>query len=228
MDRFADREEAGTQLAARLAGTPRTDVIVLALPRGGVPVAYAVAKRLRAPLDVLVVRKLGAPGREELAVGAIARGVRVLNEGIVERLGLNDDQLAAIANRESIEVERRETAYRQGRPAAPVGGHHVMLVDDGLATGATMRAAVQAVKLMAPKQITVAVPVAPGATCRELREAGVEVVALHEPENFTAVSEGYRSFPQVKDAEVIGLLAAASTVAETLPSPGAAGAQDPS
>ena len=208
MKRFRDREEAGLQLAERLAATSRPEAVVLAIPRGGAPVAFAVAQRLRAPLDALVVRKLGAPGHEELAVGAIARGVRVLNDAVIARLRVSAEALDAITKRESMEVERREARYRQGRPPAPVAGRHVILVDDGLATGATMRAAVQAVQLMRPKAITVAAPVGAPDSCRALRELGVEVVVLHEPDEFQAVGEWYLRFPAVHDAEVIALLAA--------------------
>jgi predicted phosphoribosyltransferase len=210
---FHDRTDAGRRLAAklqRLAG--RDDVIVLALPRGGVPVGFEVARALGAPLDVFLVRKLGVPGREELAMGAIASGgVRVVNEEVVRMLGLGEDELDAAAADELAEMRRREEAYRDGRPAPDVTGKTVVLVDDGLATGSTMRAAVQAVRKLGPKRVIVAVPVGAGDTCRAFRDVADEVVCLHAPEHFYAVGNWYEEFTQTTDDEVRELLATSTT-----------------
>jgi putative phosphoribosyl transferase len=210
--RFRDRRDAGRRLVAKLqeyAGRP--DVVVLALPRGGVPVGYEVADALNAPLDVLLVRKLGVPGHEELAMGAIASGgVRVLDDVLIAALELGEDAVAAVSADEQRELERRERLYRGGRPAPDVGGKLVLLVDDGLATGSTMRAAVQAVRALGPAEVVVAVPVAPPATCRELdREADVLVCAL-TPEPFTAVGVWYERFGQTEDDEIVELLESAA------------------
>src|SRR6266404_5642893 len=169
--RFHDRHDAGLLLAAKLAAyANRADVIVLALPRGGVPVAYEVARALGAPLDVFVVRKLGVPGYEELAMGAVATGgVRVLNDQLVERLGIPDQMIDAVAANERQELARRERLYRGGRPPPDVCGRTVILVDDGLATGATMRAGVTALRQLQPDRIIVAVPTASPETCEELK-----------------------------------------------------------
>ncbi len=175
---FANREEAGRQLAEKVdkyAG--RDDVIVLGLPRGGVPVAYEVAKRLRAPLDVFIVRKLGVPGFEELAAGAIASGgVRVLNEDVMRSIPYAHEAIEAVTAKETTELERREQIYREGRPPPGLGGRIVILVDDGLATGATMRAAVKALRQRGAAKIVVAVPVGPPDTCRELAEEADETI----------------------------------------------------
>jgi predicted phosphoribosyltransferase len=214
---FRDRAEAGDELADRLdhyAG--RADVLVLALPRGGVPVAARVARALGAPLDVFVVRKLGVPGHEELAMGAIAGGgVRVVNEEVVGKLHLDDATIQRVAEAEEQELARREHRYRQGRPRPDLSGRVVILVDDGLATGSTMRAAVAAARAAGPPaRVVVAVPTAPAATCeRFLREAD-EVVCATTPWPFRAVGYSYRSFPQTTDEEVQELLEAAWTAAE--------------
>src|SRR5207249_11442526 len=168
---FVNRTEAGRLLAEKLEKyANRNDVVVLGLPRGGVPVAHEVAKHLRTPLDVFIVRKLGVPGHEELAMGAIASGgVRVLNEDVVGALGIGDADIARVAGRALTELERRERAYREGRAAAELGGRTGVLVDDGLATGASMRAAVLAVRRSGAKRVIVAVPVAPRAACAALQ-----------------------------------------------------------
>jgi predicted phosphoribosyltransferase len=205
---YRDRSEAGQALARRLASyAGRPDVIVLALPRGGVPVAYEVARELDAPLDVFVVRKLGVPGHEELAMGAIASGgVMVVNRPVVEALGLRDRDIDAVAERELAELERRERLYRGHRPPLELQGRTVIVVDDGLATGASMRAAVQALKKLSPARIVVAVPVGSAETCASLRERVDEVVCAATPEPFRAVGVWYENFDQTSDAEVHELL----------------------
>ena len=209
---FVDRAEAGRVLAERLrmyAGRP--DVTVLALPRGGVVVGYEVARALRAPLDVLVVRKLGVPGHSELAMGAIASGgARVLSRDVIAMLGISQASIDAVAVREQAELERRERAYRADRPAAPLHGRTVLLVDDGLATGATMRAAVRSLRAHAPARIVVAVPVGAPETCAELRDEADEVVCAHSPASFHAVGSWYDDFSQTSDDEVRELLARAA------------------
>jgi predicted phosphoribosyltransferase len=207
--RFRDRNEAGRALADRLAQYGgRDDVVVLALPRGGVPVGAEVAAALGAPLDVFVVRKLGVPGHEELAMGAVATGgVRVVNEEVVAAARVDRDRLEAVTAAERIELERREAAYRGNRPAQPVRGRTVLLVDDGLATGASMRAAATAVRQLEPAKIVIAVPVAPLDTCRDLATVADEVVCVLSPTPFLAVGNGYRDFHQVTDSEVTALLA---------------------
>jgi predicted phosphoribosyltransferase len=205
---FQDRKDAGGQLAQRL-GTYANDslVIVLALPRGGVPVAYEVARALQAPLDLFLVRKLGVPGREELAMGAIASGgVRVLNEEVVEHLNIPEELLDAVAAKESAELRRREQAYRGDRPVLEVRGRTVILVDDGLATGSTMRAAIAALRRQHPARIVVAVPVAAPLTAEDLAQEVDEFVCLSTPEPFQAVGLWYRDFSQTTDEEIISLL----------------------
>jgi putative phosphoribosyl transferase len=205
---FQNRYDAGRQLARRLdylAG--RDDLIVLALPRGGVPVASEVARALGAPLDVLIVRKIGTPGREELAVGAIASGgVIVVNEEIANQLGITPGEIRDLAVPEQIELARRQRIYRDDRPFPDLNDKVVILVDDGLATGSTMRAAVQAVRKFAPARVVVAVPVGAGETCARLRETADEVVCIAEPEPFFAVGNWYEDFDQTSDAEVRDLL----------------------
>ena len=205
---FRDRADAGRQLAARLAGyADRPDVLVLALPRGGVPVAFEVAQALDAPLDIFLVRKLGVPGHEELAMGAIATGgVRVLNAAVVHGLGIPEDVLATVVAQEEHELQRREQLYRSGRPAPEVAGRTVILVDDGLATGSTMRAAVAALRRRQPARLIVAVPVGSQETCAELGAEADEVVCAHTPEPFYAVGIWYADFAQTTDAEVRDLL----------------------
>src|SRR3984893_10196453 len=205
---FRDRREAGRLLAERLAAyANRPDVLVLALPRGGVPVAYEVASALGAPLDVFIVRKLGVPGYEELAMGAVATGgVRVLNDQIVERLGIPDHLIDAVAARELQELSRRERLYRDGRPPPDVRGRTVILVDDGLATGATMHAAIQALRQQNPARIVVAVPTASPETCEEMRTEVDEVICAITPEPFEAVRRWYQDFSQTTDEEVEALL----------------------
>jgi putative phosphoribosyl transferase len=206
--RFRNRTEAGRALArvlSRYAG--RDDVVVLALPRGGVPVAYEVAKELGAPLDVFLVRKLGVPGHEELAMGAIASGgVLVLDDGVVRWLGISEDQIQKTLARELDELRRREAAYREGRPLPDLKGKTVILVDDGLATGASMQAAARAVRRHDPARIVVAVPVASRATCDQFREEVDEVVCAVTPAPFYAVGNWYEDFSQTSDEEVRELL----------------------
>jgi putative phosphoribosyl transferase len=208
---FQDRAEAGRVLADRLtkyAGSP--DVVVLALPRGGVPVGFQVARSLGAPLDVLSVRKLGVPGREELAMGAIASdGTQVINQTVVRELGIAEDKLQAVAAAEHQELERRERTYRAQRPRPELTGKVVIVVDDGLATGATMWAAVAAIRRQRPARVVVAVPVGAASTCRKLQQAAEEVICATTPALFVAVGQAYRDFGQTTDAEVCALLDAA-------------------
>jgi predicted phosphoribosyltransferase len=208
--RFADRADAGRRLAERLVHyVGRDGVIVLGLPRGGVPVAAEVARALHAPLDVFVVRKLGVPSDEELAMGAIAGGgVLVLNDRVVSDLHLSEQTIAAVAAAELEELERRERAYRGGRPPADLAGRVVLLVDDGLATGATMRAAARAVRMRAPRRVVVAVPVAAAETARSMRTEADEVVCVVEPDGFRAVSAWYEDFAPTSDDDVCAALAA--------------------
>jgi predicted phosphoribosyltransferase len=208
MGRFTNRAQAGRLLAEQLAEyRGRPDVIVLALPRGGVPVALEVADALDAPLDVLIVRKLGLPGQEELAIGALASGgTRVLNEDLIGQIGLPADVIDRIVARESAELERREQAYREGRPAADVTGRVVIVVDDGLATGATMLAAVETLRLRDPSRIVVAVPTAPRQTCANLETRADGVVCLVQPDPFFAVGMSYADFSEIGDDEVRRLL----------------------
>jgi putative phosphoribosyl transferase len=207
-ERFTNRTEAGRQLANDLkeyAG--REDALVLALPRGGVPVAFEVARALGLPMDLFLVRKLGVPGHEELAMGAIASGgLRVLNEDVVRMFSPPEDTIARVAAQEQEELERRERAYRGGRRDLRLEGKTVILVDDGLATGSTMRAAAQAVRAQDPARIVVAVPVAAAETCDELRGEVDEVVCTLTPEPFRAVGIWYDDFAQTTDEEVRELL----------------------
>jgi predicted phosphoribosyltransferase len=210
---FRDRADAGRRLAEKLTALAgRPDVLVLALPRGGVPVAYEVARALQAPLDVFLVRKLGVPGREELAMGALASGgVRVLNEEVVRALEIPDDVIDAVTAAEERELDRRERAYREGRPMPDVGGRVVMLVDDGLATGSTMRAAVAALRRLGPAEIVVAVPVGAAEACEDLSAEADEVVCARTPTPFMSVGMWYDDFAQTGDEEVSELLRRAAS-----------------
>ncbi len=206
--RFLDRTEAGQLLATKLqAYANRPDVLVLALPRGGVPVAFEVAGALHAPLDVIIVRKLGVPGEEELAMGAIASGgVRVLNDDVVQMLDIPEEVINRVAAHEQHELERREHLYRGDRPAYDIHDRIVILVDDGIATGATMRAAVSAVRRQRPARVIIAVPVAASATCEEFAVEVDEMVCVSRPEEFFAVGFWYEHFSQTSDEEVYRLL----------------------
>jgi putative phosphoribosyl transferase len=210
--RFRDRTEAGRFLAELLRDyAGRDDVIVLALPRGGVPVGYEVAKALDVPLDVFVSRKLGVPGHEELAMGAIASGgLAVLNQAAIETLGISEEQLREAANAEYQEIQRREQAYRENREPPDLEGKTVILVDDGLATGSTMRAAALAVREQNPAKIVVAVPVAAAETCDEFRDVVDEIICGLQPRAFQAVGLWYDDFSQTSDDEVRELLARAN------------------
>src|SRR3954452_23015351 len=205
---FRDRAEAGRALARELADyAGRPDVLVLALPRGGVPVAYEVARALGAPLDVFLVRKLGVPGHEELALGAIATGgVRLLNEEVVQGLRIPPQVIDRVAATERAELERRERDYRGERPAPEARGKIVILIDDGLATGASMRAAVAALRQGQPARIVVAVPISAPSTCEEFQDEVDEVVCARTPEPFYAVGLWYEDFSQTTDEEVRDLL----------------------
>jgi putative phosphoribosyl transferase len=210
--RFRDRFHAGRCLAAALqAYAGRPNLLVLALPRGGVPVGYEVARALNAPLDVMLVRKLGVPGHEELAMGAIASGgIRILCDDVVRAFGIPEYLVATIATNEEEELERGERAYRDQRPPPEVKGRTVILVDDGLATGATMRAAAAALRTRYPERLVVAVPVAPPETCTVLQSEVDDVVCARAPEPFFAVGNWYDDFSQISDEEVRRLLRAGS------------------
>ena len=205
---YKNRSQAGRELATALQPyANRPDVLILALPRGGVPVAYEVAKALNIPLDLMLVRKLGLPGHEELAIGAIATGgIRVLNTEVIEGMAISEAQIERIAAAELQELRRREKAYRGERPNAEVQGHGVILIDDGLATGATMQAAIAAIRQQRPAEILVAVPVAPKDTVALLRDQADAVICPATPEPFLGVGRWYEDFTQITDAEVRDLL----------------------
>lgn len=205
---FKDRKQAGELLAERLAAyAGRSDVILLALPRGGVPVAFAISRKLNIPLDVLIVRKLGVPGHAEYAMGAVASGdIRVLQQDVLDALDIPSAAVEAITQRELHEIERREALYRDDRPAPSLRGRIVILVDDGLATGATMLAAVQAVRQEEPAHVIIAVPVAAPDTCEKLAAEADEVICLNTPSPFYAVGIWYEDFSQTSDDEVRNLL----------------------
>ena len=216
---FEDRKDAGRALAARLRQySGRSDVVVLALPRGGVPVAFPVAEALDAPLDLFLVRKLGTPGHRELAMGAIASGgTRVLNDEVVKWYGISPAAIDAVAREEEQELVRREAAYREGRDAPSLEGRIVILIDDGLATGSTMMAAVKAVRQRDPAKVIVAVPVGARDTCEALSTVADEVVCVRTPEPFSAVGQWYLDFDQTTDEEVRQLLRAHSRTATPHP-----------
>jgi putative phosphoribosyl transferase len=205
---FADRRQAGRKLASQLANyANNSDVLVLGLPRGGVPVAFEVARALRAPLDVFLVRKLGVPGHEELAMGAIATGgVRVVNEEVTNQMDISSSAIDEVARLEEQELKRRERLYRRDRAPPNVQGRTIILIDDGLATGSTMRAAATALAKMQPSKIVVAVPVAAAETCADLRSEVDEVICGATPEPFMAVGAWYSDFEQTTDQEVRELL----------------------
>ena len=205
---FKDRRDAGKQLAQELSAyAGRSDVIVLALPRGGVPVAYEVARALNTPLDIFIVRKLGLPGHEELAIGAIASGgIRVLNHDIVQALKIPQTMIDTVTRQELQELERRERAYRGDHPPPEVRGRTVILIDDGLATGASMRAAVAALRAQNPARIVVAVPTAAPETCAAFESEVDEIVCAMTPEPFYGVGRWYEDFSQTTDEEVRALL----------------------
>jgi predicted phosphoribosyltransferase len=209
--RFQGRSQAGRLLAEKLLDYRDVpDVLVLGLPRGGVPVAFEVAKALKAPLDVFVVRKLGVPAYPEMAMGAVATGgVRVLNPRVIAELRIPEATIDRVAVQERKEVERRERDYRGDLPPPKIEGATVILVDDGLATGATMRAAVQSARMQGPKRVVIAVPTGAGKTCRTLREEADDVICLIETDHFFAVGQWYRDFDQLTDADVHRILAEA-------------------
>ena len=209
---FRDRTEAGQVLASKLTKyLDQVNTVILALPRGGVPVAYEIGKELGLPVDIFVVRKLGVPGYEELAMGAIASGgVRHINRDVVDQLRIDSDTIEAASRREQKEIERREELYRGQRPPVDVRDKTVILVDDGLATGSTMRAAIAALRQHRPARIIVAVPAAAPQTCSEIAAEVDEIICAATPEPFYAVGQWYREFSQTTDEEVRELLARAS------------------
>lgn len=209
---FRDRIHAGQLLAQRLMQyANREDVLVLAVPRGGVPVGFEVAQALHAPLDVFVLRKLGVPWQEELAFGAVASGgVRVVEQETIDALGLTSEEIEAVVEREQSELRRRERAYRDDRPAPHVQGKTVLLVDDGIATGSSMLAAIAALRQLKPAKIVVAVPVAAASTAKRLRKIADEFVAVDAPATFYAVGQFYADFQPTSDEEVVDLLERAS------------------
>jgi predicted phosphoribosyltransferase len=215
---FLDRYDAGRRLAATLSRyADQPNLLILALPRGGVPVAYEVARALHAPLDVFLVRKLGFPGHEELAMGAIATGgVRILDRQLIQMYGVPAELIERVTAAERHEMERRERLYRGGRPPPNVRGRTVILIDDGLATGSTMRAAVEALRVEGVRKIVVAVPVAPLDTCEALREEVDDIVCAVTPEPFRAVGIWYADFGETSDDEVRDLLARAGRELPTL------------
>jgi predicted phosphoribosyltransferase len=213
---FEDRADAGRRLAAALLHLKDEAPVVLALPRGGVPVAFEVASSLSAPLDVVFVRKIGAPRQKELGLGAVVDGARphiVLNEDVVRVVQPGDDYIRAEAARQMAEIERRRKIYRQGRPPLDVRGRTVIVVDDGIATGGTMKAVLKALRELQPKKLVLAVPVAPADSVEELSSLADEVVVLGMPEPFYAIGAYYRDFSQTNDEEVIDLLARAAAAA---------------
>ena len=214
MARFRDRREAGRELAVALAGHGRLDPVVLALPRGGVPVAFEVAKALAAQLDVVLVRKIGAPGQEEFGIGAVADGVEplvVLDAALVRHVGAGPDYIAAETRRQLAEMRRRRACYVGERPLLPVEGRTVILIDDGVATGGTARAALRAVRQRGAARIVFAVPVAAAEALARLRSEADELVCLHAPAGMGAVGEFYARFEATSDQEVIALLADAAS-----------------
>jgi predicted phosphoribosyltransferase len=207
---FTNRQDAGRQLARALAGYKDQKPVVLALPRGGVPVAAEVAAALDAPLDLILVRKIGVPFQEELAMGAVvdgARPVTVRNEDVIALTGVSDHEFSAIRDRELAEIERRRQRYLGDRPHPDLAKHTVIVVDDGVATGATTRAALQAMRQHKPERLVLAVPVAPTQTLRELRKEADDVICLEDYENFGAIGLFYSDFRQVSDNEVVDMLA---------------------
>jgi predicted phosphoribosyltransferase len=217
---YRDRRDAGRKLANLLEGTLGwKDAVVLALPRGGVPVAHEIAARLNLPMDILVVRKLGVPGQEELAMGAVASGgIVAINPSIVERTGISSEVVDAVVAREKLEIERRERVYRDGRPAMPIHGRAIIVVDDGMATGASMLAAVRTLRPHA-ERILVAVPVGPLSTCEALGREADEIVCAATPKEFIAVGDFYANFEQTTDEEVRSLLSQGYRADETRVSP---------
>lgn len=216
--RFANRTEAGKMLAEALSAyIGRSDILILALPRGGVPVACEVAKILLAPMDLWLVRKLGVPGQEELALGALAaKNVCVLNQEVIDLLSIDQAVIDRVISREQAELERRNRLYRHGRPPPDTGGKTIIIIDDGLATGATMRAAIASVRQAGAARIIVAVPVGAASTCRKIKKEADELVCLYMPEPFFGVGQWYSDFSQTSDEDVLTLLAGVAANSERI------------
>ncbi len=213
MSLFKDRYDAGRKLSAELTGFRENNPILLGLPRGGVPVAYEAAKNLGADLDIFLVRKIGVPGREELAMGAIASGgVRVLNDNVINILNISEDSIEEASQKEKEELQRREKIYRDNRPFPSLENKTAILIDDGLATGASMRAAIKALKRHSPKKVIVAVPTASKDTCNEIKADVDEIICAFTPAVFRGVGEWYDDFSQTTDQEVIDLLEDAHSI----------------
>lgn len=213
---LSDRFDAGRQLAERLVSYRAQDVVVLGLPRGGLPVAFEVARALQAPLDVIVVRKLGVPFHPELAMGAVGEcSVRILDDDVVRAAGVSPGELAAVEQRERSELERRVQRFRRDRPRLPLAGRTAVIVDDGIATGSTVQAACQVARAHGVERLVVAAPVAPSHTVRELRRYADEVTCLETPESFVAIGQFYVDFAETSDDEVVRLLQRAATRAPT-------------
>jgi putative phosphoribosyl transferase len=222
--RFRDRTDAGLALAERFAGLSGEDCIVLALPRGGLPVAAEVARALHAPLDILNVRKLGVPFQPELAMGAVSTGgVRVLNDEVISSANISKDQVELATSRERMEIERREQLYRGGRPAPEIAGRTAIIVDDGIATGATVRAAIAVVRAQKPRRIVLGVPVAAASTVKELSADVDQIICVIAPEDMFAIGLWYDQFPQLTDADVRAFLTGVSSSRDS----SAAGAASP-
>lgn len=216
--RFANRTEAGKMLAKALSAyIGRSDILILALPRGGVPVAREVAKILLAPMDLWLVRKLGVPGQEELALGALAaKNVCVLNQEVIDLLSIDQAVIDRVISREQAELERRNRLYRHGRPPPDTGGKTIIIIDDGLATGATIRAAIASVRQAGAARIIVAVPVGAASTCRKIKKEADELVCLYMPEPFFGVGQWYSDFSQTSDEDVLTLLAGVAANSERI------------
>ncbi len=204
---FKNRQDAGRALAKKLKRYQNTpQLLILGLPRGGVPIAYEVAKALHAPLDVLIVRKIGAPGQKEFAIGAISKHASYFNQATIASLGLTPNEMKLIVREEQLELHRRETLYRNNQPPLEIKHKTILLIDDGIATGATVMAAIHTLQKQSPKAIVLAIPVASKSTCNKVAPMVKELICLNQPEHFTAVGAWYEDFTQTTDAEVLKIM----------------------